>query len=690
MKIYSDISLMWLLPVFGVIIFFTFWFYKKSKVSSSRPKTLKATLISLRSLGLLSLVVLLFGLLFEIDKSKLEKPIFINLIDNSKSMLNYQDSSNVNERIKDFKRELSKTYGDEFEIKNYYVGQEIHNDSLDFNSDLSDLNQGFEFVFDQYYNANIGAICFITDGVYNSGMNPVYSAERLKFTPIYSLGVGDTIQKVDHLIKGVNFNKINYYKNKFPIEINIESHQLNGEKVELRILKNGKIINTKKIEYKDDAYDLVSLSILIDANTIGINEYSVQLESLDNEVTLANNSKSFFIETIDSRNKILIISDSPHPDVSAIKSSLDRDENTEVEVILTKDVKSSLKGYELVVLRGHSVQLKGFSEQLIQQKTSVLYLLTSETTERDVAQLKLNLNYPSGSSSDKVQGSFSSGFSLFEISDNLKASFDSWPPLSVKFGDMKSSNGVYLLNQSIGGVVKQSPLVYFGVKENVKYGVITGENIWRWKITNFEQQGNAKEFDELIFKIKQYLSVKRSLSPLQIDFPERISTNKNLMINASIFNASLEPVVGPVINLSIINSSSKEMKFTFTELTSSYNLNVGQLTSGIYKWKADTKFNNKTYKKEGQFIVDEVSVEKLSTKSNFNILNKISQNSGGVFVPLKDYRVVLDSLSKRSDIAPVQYIQKEYEDIISMKWLLIFIVLFLGSEWFLRKYFGLI
>lgn len=690
MKIYSDFALWWLLPICGLVFLLSVWFYRKTRISNKNPKLTKNGLIILRTLGVFSLVLLLFGLFFEIDRPKTEKPIFINLIDNSQSMLNYSDSSLVKSRIEGFTEKMNAKFGDKYAITNYYIGDGITNDSLNFSGQTTDLNEAFNYLFEEYYNQNIGAINVISDGVYNSGINPTYSADRIKFTPIYSLGVGDTLQKVDHLVKAVNYNKVNYYKNKFPIEIYIESYKLGGREVRLKVFKNGKLEKEERITYKKQGVDFQNVSLLLKASSVGINEYTVQLEEIENEVTLVNNKKSFFIETIDSRNKILIVSDAPHPDISAIKTTLEKDENNEVVTVLTTEFKGDLNNYEMAVIKGNSYELSEISRKLSEKKTAILYLLSKENYQQNMSQFKVDLKLPRNTSTDMVQAKFNEAFQLFELSDELKRSVQLWPPLTVRFGEMGTSNGIVMFNQSVAGVNKKSPLMFFGKNGASKYGVITGENFWRWKIANFQQSGSSKEFNELIFKVKQYLSNKKSMSPLQVELPDRINTNEELYINASIFNASLEPIVGPDINLVLTNKEGKERKLTFTQLSNSYGLDAGRLSKGIYSWQATTIFNGKTYSKKGEFIVSDISMESLSTKSNFNLLKKISQQSRGKFYPLSDYTNVLNDIEKRDDIVAVQYSQKEYEDLISMKWIIALIVLFFGVEWFIRKYNGLI
>ena len=175
-----------------------------------------------------------------------------------------------------------------------------------------------------------GLHLFLT-GILIWEQNPIYNAERIKFSPNFSFAVGDSIQKRDHLIRNVFNNNIAFYKNKFPVEIDVASYKFNNEEITVRIEHNKKIIATKKVKYSNSDQDFKKLIFNLPAEKIGFQTYTVHLEELQNEVSLQNNHRNFYVEILDSRNKVLILSDAPHPDVAALQSVLSEDDNIEVE-----------------------------------------------------------------------------------------------------------------------------------------------------------------------------------------------------------------------------------------------------------------------------------------------------------------------------------------------------------------------
>ena len=99
MTVYSEISLFWLLPIVLGSYTLSYFYYKKQAIFSDTSKLKRWGLVALRGTVLFLLATLLLNILIERKVSKTEAPVFIVLSDNSSSMLNYQDSAKVKQRL---------------------------------------------------------------------------------------------------------------------------------------------------------------------------------------------------------------------------------------------------------------------------------------------------------------------------------------------------------------------------------------------------------------------------------------------------------------------------------------------------------------------------------------------------------------------------------------------------------------
>lgn len=676
-----------MLPIVGIAVTLSVFYYRNQQQLNDVSKGKKHLLIGLRSASIALLLLFLLGIIIESKEYKTEKPLFISLVDNSASILNYKDSSSVLKKYKELNKAIKEKYKDRFEFRDYIVGTDVTEDSINFLDGVSDLDKGFEFIYSQFYNRNIGGICFVSDGNYTTGKSPVYSARKINLTPAFTIGVGDTVIKKDQLIKAISANQVAFFKNEFPIEVDIEARKMGKGQSVVRLFKGEKEIAQQKVDFTDGKIDFAHVNFSVNADEIGFVRYSVVVENKQNEITYENNVRTFYIEIIDSRSKVLILAKAPHPDLTSIKSVFDQDENTEVETQLIREWNGSLKDYALLVWHGPTAN-QTVIQQINTYKTPVLYLMTSQNNGSDANALNIGMKLSSRNGIDEVQGELNTGFQLFGISEELKSRIQQWPPLKVPFGKIEISAGNTLISQRIGNVKKTDPIIYFGGDLNKKYGVIIGEGLWRWKLMEFAKTQKLEAFTELIQKTTQYLTVKNNTDPFRIILPKRFNKNDEIILKAEYYNASLERITDPTVKFNLKDENNKVIPYEFAKTNSDYSLSLGKLKPGKYTWTATAAFNGKTSKKSGVFVVEDISIEVLSTHADHGLLKQIAKETNGAFYTLNQSKKLLSDLEKRNDIVNIQYEESEFNDLVDWKWLFLLVVLLLGAEWFLRRFWG--
>lgn len=689
MKVFSDISLWLLVPWLIVCIAAAVFYYRRQKNLDGTPGFLRPSLIALRSLVLFLLGAILFGILFETNESKVEKPVFIVLVDNSSSMENYKDSSQVASGIEDFKKKLSEKYADRFDVVEYIVDDEVGTDKPSFKGGVSNLDAGFQHIYNQYYNRNVGGICLISDGNFNKGNSPQYTAEKISLTPIFTVGVGDTVKKRDHLIRSVAANDIAFYKNQFPIEVDIEASKMRNTNATIDLYQGSEKIASQTINYGKEAIDFKHVSFLVDANAVGFVNYTIKLQALEGETSLENNERSLYVEVIDSRSKVLMLSQAPHPDVTAIKQVLDKDQNSEVTSQLVSDWDGSLKDVELLIWHGAGItQNTALINEIKQKNVPVWYIIPSGAQRNRVTELGIGLTIPADRTVDEVQAYVNTGFQLFESSEKFDKMLEKAPPITVKFGLVKADGAATLISQRIGPVKKTDPVFVFGKNSKSKYAAFIGEGLWRWRLSEYARTKKHEGFEEFVQKTAQYLVVKKNNDPFRVNLPKRFTTNDDVIIQAEFYNEAFEPIVTPDVQFELKNENNRVIPYTFAKRVSDYTLELGKLATGRYNWKAKTKFNGKSYEKSGVFIVEDISLEALSTSADHNLLKLMSDQSSGKFYRLSQTNKLLSEIGNRKDIVNVAYEETDYSDLIDWKWIFAIVALLLAGEWFLRRYFG--
>jgi hypothetical protein len=691
MSINSDYSLWFILPCLLASYFAAVYLYSKNEWFKQQSKSIRLLLKALRTSVLFILFLLLIGLIFQHTSYRKEKPVLITLVDNSASMLSYNDSAQIQKQISALQAKIKTKFSDKFELVTYSIGSEFKEKNIfKFSEQTSALEKGIDAIATNYFNRNVGALIFVSDGNYNVGGNPIYAAEKLNLTPIFTLGIGDTVAKKDHFIRNTVYNDVVFLKNKFPIEVDIEANRLQNKTTRLSLWQSGKMLDATTINYSNEKHQFHQHTFLVDATTPGFQTYKVKIDVIEGESSIKNNEQLLYVEVVDSRSSVLFLSTAPHPDISAIKSAIDQNETIESSYTLTKDMNYSAKKPDLVVWHEPGVQFDPKIQNYFNDNhIPVLYILGPNTPATISNKLNIVALSNSKNQSDEVLAGFNTAFSTFELSESCKQAIDFFPPLVSKFGSVRAINPTdILLFQRIGSVTKTDPLFFFGKNTQQNYGVIYGEGIWKWKLNDFIRSGTHDNFNELINKSINYLLLKRQGEGLSVSFPKRFTKEEPVIVSASFYNASLEPISTPIVSMVMKNEKGTTFKSQFGVVGTNYKLNAGKLAPGKYSWQVSTVYKGKTYSKSGYFIVDDIQLEQNNSSANHSTLKQLSIQSNGKYRFLKDYEKTLSEIAARNDITAVEYEEKVFLSLIDLAWLITLLLILLSLEWFTRRYMG--
>lgn len=692
MRILTEVSLYWCIPCFIASALLSWYFYRKNEWLKSQGKGLKITLWALRTLGLFFVAILILDFTLVNDEKRVEKPIVVVVLDNSTSMINQQDRNKLTRQLNAFKAKNKEVFKDDYELAFYTVGAQVtEGESTTFIEQKTDLESIFNHLSEQYLNRNIGAILLVSDGNFNAGDSPTYAAEKMSLTPIYTLGVGDTIPKKDQQIVNAYYNDVVFLKDQFPIEVDIEAMKIKNQTVNVTLSSGGKTLGTKTITYANDELAFKQVNFQVNADKIGLQAYTLNVSYVDGEFDRKNNTKTCYIEVVDSRNKICFVSSAPHPDISALRSAADENENYQAsyetpESILTQKIKPDLVVWQDAGNAFNST----FFQYLESQRIPTLFVINGQSSARNISQLKLMNVRGSEGQVDETQGEFNSGFSSFELSDEVKKEISFFPPLQTKFGALSLPNAVEpLIYQRIGNTVKKDPLLYFSKRENQSpIGVLYGDGVWRWKLNEYIKHQSHAWFNELFSKVYTYLMVRKEGMGLSVQVDKRFNKFDPISINANFYNASLEAINSPVVAFEITGPGNKKYPYRLTPLGKGYGLEIGLLPPGSYTWEANTTFDNKKFTKKGFFTVDDVALENLSSIANHGLLKQLADNSRGKFRPFDQYEKSIKEIKNREDVVPLERIESTYDYLNNYLVYLFLIVTLFSLEWFLKRFYG--
>ena len=286
---------------------------------SKRQSKLNYILTLLRFISIFGILILLINPKFETTSFYDVKPNLVIALDNSESVKYLKQD----EKAKTLYNQLiaNTDIQNHFNVISYTFGKNFKTiDSITFNENQSNLSEVFKSHSEVYKNT-ISPIVFITDGNQTFGSDYQYSAAKLK-QPIYPVILGDTIIFSDLRIQQLNVNRFVYLKNRFPVEIIVNYNGIESINSTIRIYSGNAVLFSKTVAFNTSKTSEI-ITTTLPANNVGVKAYRVEVEPLVNERNTINNSKNFAVEVIDQKTNVAIVSEGSHPDLGALKKSIE-------------------------------------------------------------------------------------------------------------------------------------------------------------------------------------------------------------------------------------------------------------------------------------------------------------------------------------------------------------------------------
>lgn len=653
-------------------------------------KGLRYALFTLRAVTVSILALLLLSPLVKTVTRTPQKPLILIAQDNSESVNRFSPqgvaASTVNGLAK-----LRSELGNDFDVREFNFDKELH-DGLSRNlaGKQTDIANALRQLNERFVNQNIGAIVLATDGLYNRGADPAYEARNIKAS-IYNVALGDTVPRRDILISNINYNKTAFLGNDFEVELALSAYQAKGLATKLTVTEDGREVAKKNIAINSAEFNQ-TVTLKLNADKKGIRKFTFSLSPVANELSAANNTETIYVEVLDARQKILLVYDAPHPDISVIKQAIESNRNFEVKSVQTSDLTpAQTANYTAAVLyqlqAGSYVKLK----PLLHSKMPLWLIAGTQADIQGFNQAQEVVKVAtSRNESQEVFAQAQPGFAAFTLSDSTLNKLEHFPPLLAPYGSYQTGSGArVLLRQKIGSVSTAYPLLAFSEQDGRKVGILTGEGLWRWQLAEYRQYGNHNATNELLAQSIQYLTANANRQRFRVYAANNVfDEGDNILLNAELYNDALELVNTPDVKLSLNDTRGKNYSFLFTRTGQSYQLNAGALPAGTYTYSAGTQLGGQQFKANGQLVVKPLNLETRQSAADHRLLRQMAGRSGGKLLYPAQINELAGLIKKDENIKTIVYEDKRYHDLIDMKWVFLLVLILISTEWFLRKRAG--
>ncbi|WP_412476311.1 hypothetical protein [Flavobacterium sp. TBRC 19031] len=669
-----------LLIVLSLGIAFAVSFYQYLYKAKSRSKV-TLLLAFLRFFSVFALLLLLINPIISrktIETVKTPLPI---VIDNSASMADLKSDKQALELFEKLKD--NSALNDKFEVQAYQFDEDfLPADTIDFKGKQSNIDVVAKNLKNIYKNQTFPTV-LISDGNQTSGEDYVFG-----FNPankVFPLVVGDTTTYLDLKVAQLNVNKYAFHKNKYPVEVFLNYAGTKNLNATFKIIQGNTVLNEQTISFSPTQKS-ASLNVLLPADKVGLQILKATIASKEQEKNTYNNTKNFAVEVIDQKTEIALIADMVHPDLGAIKRSIESNAQRKVTIIKPNQV-NSLENYNVLILYQPTVAFKSVFEKNANAKINTWIITGNDTDFNFLNQNQSQFSFKMSSQKEDYLASFETQFNLFAL-DNI--GFEQFPPLENPFGTITANgNTNVLLSSAIRNIPTNQPLLAFSEEQGKRSAYLFGENIWKWRADYYLNKKNFVDFDVFLDKTIQFLATKNDRKSLVVNHERFYNSGEAIEITAQYFNKNYELDEKARLTIAVTNTKTKQVKnYDLLRTSNAFLVNLDGLAAGNYKFSVKELNSNATY--SGGFEVLDFDIEKQFVNPDWNKLNQLATQTQGKAYLANQVEALVKQLTEDESYKAVQKTITKKSPLIDWIWLLILLATALATEWFVRKYNGLL
>lgn len=654
-----------------------FQYYYKAKTKSK----LYLVLAFLRFLSIFGILLLLINPIMSrktLETIKTPLPI---VVDNSSSIVDLNAKETTLELYK--KLFQNKELQGKFEMQSYRFDNDFQqSEEFDFKGTQTSLDEVAKNLKSIYKNTTFPAV-LITDGNQTSGNDYVYSFDANN--TVYPLIVGDTTKLLDLKVSELNVNKYAFHKNKFPVEVFLNYSGNKSIIADFRVSQGNSVLSKQSVSFSPSKKSVI-LNVLLPADKVGLQVFKATISSKEKEKNTYNNTKNFAVEIIDQKTNVAIVSAINHPDIGVLKRAIESNAQRKVMIVKPNSI-NSLQDYNILILYQPTTEFKSVFEKNKVAGINTFIVTGNNTDFNFLNQQQNNLVFKMSGQKEDYLAEFNSQFNLFAVDD---IGFENFPPLQNAFGTV-STNGTVstLLSSKIRNIETNSPLLAFAENQGKRSAFLLGENSWRWRLQSHIDNQSFEKFDVFVDKIIQFLASNDSKKSLVVNHESFYNSGEGIEILASYFNKNYEFDEKARLTISVTNTKTKQTKnYDLLKGNNSFKVNLDGLSAGDYNFSVK-ELNSKT-SYSGHFEILDFDIEKQFVNPDVEKLSQLgTQTQGNVYYP-NQVDTLIKSLLENENYKAVQKEIVKKTPLIDWVWLLVLISITLASEWFLRKYNGML
>lgn len=705
------------------------------------PRPRRAVLVALRFITLLALVVFVLRPVASGVDADAHDAVVAILVDTSRSM-GIEDAAGGDRRIERARRilvdRLLPALGQQFHVEVLGFGDGValvKPDALSATARRSDVEGALAAVRERYRGRAVAGVILLSDGGDTSGAGERVAGDG---PPIYAIGVGSPVAGRDREILGVTAAETILDDSRVDLAVSAVSHGLGNTPFELRLLENGRPIDVRRVTPAAEGSpvrEVFQVSPPRGAPTV----YTVETPVAAGELVPENNARRVLVQPPSRARRVLLVEGAPGFEHSFLKRAWAADSGLEVDSVVRKGrdeqgadtfyiqaaqsrsdslaagypaTREALFRYDALVLA--NVEAHQFTRAQLEATRSFvgdrgggLLVLGARsflrqglagTTLEDVLPLELNERgggdvVPAASAAGVNRVSLTAAGEAHPVmqlaagADDTRKRWEAVPALAAiaPLGGPRPGASVLAVTSGPGGTPRALVAVQrFGEGRSL---VFTGEASWRWRML---LPATDRAYDTFWKQALRWLALPAA-DPIQLSPPAGAAPGDTLPLRVLARNAAFEPLKNVTVDVRVTSPDGRIESLRAAPDTSRggeghHLAHVRPEHAGVFKLSAEVRQGSTLIgTANAAVLVGGADLEMTDPRMNQAFFERLAAASGG-HVLSEDQLTGLPGMLKEAVPGAELAVRR---DLWHTGWSFTAILMLLGSEWILRRTWGL-
>jgi uncharacterized membrane protein len=725
----------WALTLVALTVIAVAWYAYAGKASGldSRKRSL---LMALRAAALLLLILMLFRPTVASPPDSRSDAMVAVLVDTSRSMLlSDTDEGRRIDRAGDLLERLLPALSRSFETHVFGFGDvfsPLDPSALSATASRTDLVGALAAARERLRGQAVAGIVVLSDGGDTGDMEPEsVVAGRI---PHLTVGIGHAGDIPDREVLGISAGEVVLAESVLDLSVSVMSRGLPAEPLDIRLLADGNLVDTRQVVQRVEGSPL-NETFSISPSQKGPTLYTVEVPAADGEVTTENNRRSIVVAPPSRKRRVLFLQGAPGFDHAFIKRALDQDPGLEVDLVVRKghneagqptyyvqaaasriqalgsgfpSSREALFDYDAVLagsMEWHLLgrdQLQMLADFVGHRGGGLLVMGARSLGSRALAGTAVAEVLPAAPGAERgvIQTSATSGVPgqivpneaaarhpILRLASDPDENARRWagmPSLAavVPLGQLKPGASLLATARVPGG---SRPLIAIQRYGQGRSMVFAGEASWRWKML---LPSTDTAFETFWRQTVRWLS---SGSPDALTMlPVRDAVpGRDLVLDVVVRDGAFRPVRDASVSVRVVAPDGRvhELEARLAEAaTGRYSARVPVEQAGVHNVVAEASRRSAALgRAEHWFLAGGADMEFSDPRLNDELLRRIAVATKGAYFHESDVGELLRAVGRLRAGGDAT----ERRDVWNQGWVLGLVVLMLGTEWTLRRRWGL-